>query len=167
VFRIGFLFVGNGDELGTEELDRNGAWQPAGSSGTGARSAPFGALSYVDTNVARFGGTAVVLHPECVGPVRWLKCSSGGERPCVGCKQTNVLLIDSNDYEHLSEGGIFSPHRPVTCHERCPPDPAEPALARLQELQEHAHIWRRSGKSLANTPSLHRTFESCVREHGL
>jgi hypothetical protein len=165
LFSFGFLFSGNGDELGSEERDRGGTWHPAGSGGTGSRSVPFGALSYVDAEVARFGGTAVVLHPECVGPVRWLKCTGGGERPCVGCEQTDVLVIDANDYEYFSEGGLFSPDRPVTCTERCPANPVNPALARLSDLQEHAHVWRQSGKSPAEAPSLHRSFEGCMRAH--
>ncbi len=165
LFRVGFLFTGHGDELGSEERDRSGTWRPAGSGGTGSRSVPLGALSYVDASVARFGGTAVVLHPECVGPVRWLRCDSGGERPCVGCTQTDVLVVDAQDYEYFSEGGLSPSHRPVTCTEPCPSNPVDPAFARLGELQEHAHIWRQSGKPLVHVPSLHRSLESCVRAH--
>jgi hypothetical protein len=161
VFWIGALFTGNGDQLMWEERNAQGDWELTGSSGTSSESEPFGALSYVDSTVARFGGTPVVLHGRCVGPIRWLKCNGGGERPCVGCKQTEIDVETSDNY---SEGGLFSPDRPATCHERFPPD-SNPALARLDTLQSRLRIWQPSGSPGAETPSLHRTLASCMRTH--
>jgi hypothetical protein len=162
VFWIGVLFTGNGDQLAWEERDAQGAWQLKGSSGTSSESEPYGALSHVDATVARFGGTPMALYGRCAGPVRWLKCSSGGERPCVGCKQTEIDVVEASD--HYSDGGLFSPNRPATCHERCPPE-SNPAFARLDALQSRIRIWQPSGEPRAETPSLHRTLASCMRTH--
>jgi hypothetical protein len=162
VFWIGDQFTSNGDQLAWEQRDAQGAWQPTGSSGTSSDSEPFGALSHVDATVARFGGTPMALYGRCVGPIRWLACRSGGERPCIGCEKTEIDVVEARD--HYSDGGLFSPDRPATCHERCPPE-SNPALARLDVLQSRIQVWQPSGESRAETPSLHRTLASCMRTH--
>lgn len=162
IFWIGTQFTGDGDQLGWEERDAQGTWRATGSSGTSSDSEPFGVLSHVDATVARFGGVPLALHGRCVGPIRWLPCRDGGERPCVGCKQTEVDVVEAS--ASYSEGGLFSPDRPATCHERCPSDP-NPALDRLQMLQSRVQVWQSSRATRAETPSLHRTLSDCMRTH--
>ena len=71
-------------------------------------------------------------------------------------------MVEAGAY--YSDGGLFSPDRPATCHERCPPE-SNPALTRLNTLKSRIEIWQPSGESRAETPSLHRTLASCMRTH--
>jgi hypothetical protein len=163
-FAFGDLFSDGGEALSLEERDANGKWQPAGQTGTvGRELATYGVLSYADATVARFGGTHLWLHTECAGPVEWLKCKSGGGRPCVGCRTISVVPVAVN--ENYGGMGLMWGRRRPTCQDPCPPSPPNPAEARLEELQSHVTVWQPSGESLANTPSLHRTLASCMRTH--
>ena len=163
-FAFGDLFSEGGEALRGEERGADGTWHPAGESGTiGEENATYGVLSYVDAIVARFGGTHLSLYAECVGPVEWLECNSGGERPCVGCKSLSVTAVEANaHYEGL---GFNWGHRRPTCHDACPPRPPNPAMERLYELQSHVTVWQPTGETLADTPSLHRTLADCMHTH--
>ena len=109
--------------------DADGTWQPAGQTGTiGREDDTYGALSYVDATVARFGGTPLALYAECAGPV--------------GCKKIAMTTIETNvHYEGL---GSDRAHR----------EPPNAIVARIDELQSHVTIWQPSGEPLAETPSL-------------
>jgi hypothetical protein len=163
-FSFGVLFSEAGEALSREERNADGTWVPMGQTGTiGLEDATYGVLSYVDANVARFGGTHLVLYAECDGPVAWLKCTGGGERPCVGCKK--VLVSPEEADAHYDGLGFMWGRRKPTCNEACPNRPPNPAIARLDELQSHVTIWRPSREPLAETPSLHRTLADCMRTH--
>lgn len=162
-FTIGFVFSSGDDEIRTEAQDASGKWQLAESSGTGAESASYGALSDVDAEVARFGGEPLALHPMCAGPIEWLKCPSGGERPCDRCRR--IALIPAGVADYFSDGGLLSRDRLTTCQEPCPTRPENPALARLRQLEERANIWRPQRQSDAAIPSLHRTLAGCMEAH--
>ncbi len=140
VFAFGDVFSEGGELLRSEVRDADGTWQPAGETGTiGRENATYGALSYVDATVARFGGTPLVLNAECAGPN--------------GCKKISLILVEANAvYDGL----------PSNRGNRQPPDLV---VARLDELQSHMTIWQPSGEPLAEIPSLHRTLAHCLRTH--
>jgi hypothetical protein len=164
LFSFGFLFSRADEPLFLEERDAQGAWQPAGETGTiGTENPTYGALSYVDAEVARFGGAPLVLHGECSGPVKWMTCDGGGEHPCVGCKKIELVVVEAND--SYSGMGFNWGNRHPTCNEACPRNPPNPAVARLDELQLRAQIWQPSREPAAETPSLHRTLAGCMRTH--
>jgi hypothetical protein len=163
-FSFGELFSEAGEALSGEVQDANGTWHPNGQTGTiGRPDATYGVLSYVDANVARFGATRLALHAECTGPVEWLKCASGGERPCVGCKKIAVVAVETDAY-YSGMGFQWGRRRP-TCNEACPSRSPNPAVARLDELQSHVTVWQPSEEPLAETPSLYRTLADCMRTH--
>lgn len=139
-FAFGDVFAEGGESLRGEVRDADGTWQPAGQTGTiGREDDTYGALSYVDATVARFGGTPLALYAECAGPV--------------GCKKIAMTTIETNvHYEGL---GSDRAHR----------EPPNAIVARIDELQSHVTIWQPSGEPLAETPSLHRTLAHCMRTH--
>jgi hypothetical protein len=164
VFAFGDVFAEGAEALRSETRDADGTWQPAGQTGTiGRENTTFGALSYVDAAVARFGGTHLVLYAECAGPIEWLTCRSGGERPCIACQKISVTPVEANAY--YDGLGFALGRRQPSCKERCPQRPPNPAVARVDELQSHVTIWQPSGEPLNETPSLHRTLAHCMRTH--
>jgi len=83
-FAFGDLFSEGGESLRGEERGADGMWHAAGYTGTiGLEDKTYGVLTYVDTNVARFGGTQLALYAECAGP---------------GCKKISVLAMEADAY---------------------------------------------------------------------
>jgi len=140
VFSFGDLFSEGAEALRLEVRDADGTWQPDGQTGTiGRENATYGALSYVDATVARFGGTPLALYAECARPN--------------DCKKISVTPVEANAF--YESPGLDRGYR------RRP----NPAVARLDELQSHTTIWQPSGDPLDETPSLHRTLGHCLRTH--
>jgi hypothetical protein len=124
-----------------------------------------GVLSDVDRDSARFDGEVMALHPECDGPIEWLRCKSGGKRPCARCKRVSINPTEAQD--SYSSGGPIpdADWSRATCNEACAAEPPSPILARLEEMGRRTHIWRRRHQPLPEMPSLHRTLDGCVRAH--
>jgi hypothetical protein len=96
VFAFGDLFSEGAESLRIEERDADGTWHPAGYTGTiGSENATYGALTYVDANVARFGGTHMALYAECVRP---------------GCKKVSLMAVEADAYY---DGGRHTPNPAV------------------------------------------------------
>lgn len=97
VFAFGDLFAEGAESLRVEERDADGTWHPAGYTGTiGRENATYGVLTYVDANVARFGGTHMALYAECVRP---------------GCKKVSVMAVEADAYY---DGARNTPNPAVT-----------------------------------------------------
>jgi hypothetical protein len=136
-----------------------------GCCGIGEPDRIVGVLSDVGQDSARFDGEEIALHPECDGPIEWLRCKSAGKRPCARCERVSIIPTEAQ--ADFSSGGPI-PHadlRRATCNEACPAQPSSPILARLEELERRTHIWRRRHQPLTEIPSLHRTLAGCVRDH--
>jgi hypothetical protein len=137
-FSFGDVFEEGGESLRGEERDADGTWHPAGQTGTiGRENATYGVLTYVDANVARFGGTRLALYAACARR---------------GCKKVTVFPEEMDVH---FDGGFPA----------YPPVPSDPAVTRLDALQSHVTVWQPSGESPADTPSLHRTLAGCMRTH--
>jgi len=84
VFAFGDLFAEGGESLRGEERDPDGTWHTTGYTGTiGRENKTYGVLTYVDTNVARFGGTNLALYAQCEGS---------------GCKKISVMAMEADAY---------------------------------------------------------------------
>jgi hypothetical protein len=164
LFTMGAAFAQSDEAIFLEQRDEHGSWQWFGTGGTiGRDSRDYGVLTRVDADAAWFGGEPVTLHVECVGPVTWLRCRGGGEHPCVGCAQTEVIVEETIAY-YSGMGFEWRPRR-VSCHESCPRNPPSPAKARLDALQGRVNVWRPSEEPRELWPALHRSLIGCLRAH--
>jgi hypothetical protein len=150
------------DETTTEARGADGRWKPWSSAGYGFEPIVYGALSSVDDRVARWDGDPMELYTYCRGPVEWLACPGGGERPCERCEEVSLRVGAP-----LSLGGRSRNYgkRPITCHDRCPDYPRSPDIARLHQLEARVQVWRPRKAPIARVPSLYRSREDCLREH--
>jgi len=149
------------DGSGTEARDEDGRWHLTSSHGYGIPTI-YGALSSVDDRVARWGGVTQAIRPYCSGPVEWLACVDGGERPCVHCEEVGVMIVGPHA---LSGHSVSHGSRPVTCHDACPPYPESPSIKRLRVLSSRSSLWTAQRGPLAAVPSLYRSREDCLRDH--
>jgi len=121
------------DSSELEVKGQDGRWHYGGGSGYGF-TMTYGALSFVDDHVARWGGDAQVIRPYCSGPVEWLACESGGERPCVRCEEVTPMVVSPGSlYGRLSARvSLWSPQKA--------PLRAVPSLYKSREdcLREHS-----------------------------
>jgi hypothetical protein len=149
------------DSSELEVKGQDGRWHYGGGSGYGF-TMTYGALSFVDEHVARWGGDAQLIRPYCSGPVEWLACENGGERPCVRCEQVTAMVVSPGSLygHHVSHG-----NRPVTCHDACPRYPESPSLARLSALSGRVSLWSLQKAPLSAVPGLYKSREDCLREH--
>ena len=164
VTSVGFLFAET-DDYCTEDIVSEA---PLGCGGVGREGPTYGALSEADQQRALFDGEPMGLDPECAGPVQWLKCESGGQRPCLGCRKVAINPSEASDSSYGDYRGVAIPdaaRRRATCNEACPPQSSSPTLTRLEELERRTHVWRRRNLPLAEVPSLHRTLAGCMRTH--
>ena len=164
VTSVGFLFA-EGDDYCTEDIV-SGA--PLGCGGVGREGPVFGTLSDIDQQSARFDGEPIGLDPECAGPIQWLKCESGGKRPCVGCGRVAINPIETSGSSYGDYRGDWitgADRRRATCREACPTQSSSPTLTRIEELERRTRVWRRRNLPLAEVPSLHRTSAGCMRTH--
>lgn len=164
VVSLGFLFAET-DDYCQEDI---ASGTPIGCGGIGREGPTFGALSGIDPESASFDGEPISLDPECAGPVEWLKCASGGKRPCVACRKValNPIEIDDSSYGDYRGGWITDAHRRrATCNEACPDPPPSPTLSRIEELERRTHVWRRRNQAVAEIPTAHRTLAGCMRTH--
>lgn len=145
-----------------EARDQDGHWRLVDSSGYGVPPTVYGALSSVDDRVARWGGQRLIIRPVCSGPVEWLACAGGGQRPCVRCETVSVMIVGPLA---LAGRSISHGDRPVTCHDPCPRYPESPSVARLLALSARADLWRPLNDPPATVPSLYRSRADCLREH--
>jgi hypothetical protein len=144
-----------------EARDKDGRWRLADSSGYGLTTT-YGALSSVDDRVARWAGERQVVRPYCSGPVEWLGCAGGGERPCVRCETVSAMSVSPGS---LSGHSTSHGNRPVTCHDPCPKYPESPSVARLRALSARVSLWRARKEPLAAVPSIYKLREDCLRDH--
>jgi hypothetical protein len=165
----GVTFVSVGDQLSRESAvtyveakDEDGHWHEAQSSDMGFDPIVYGALSSVDDRVARFDGAPMAIHPLCGGPVEWLACPSGGEHPCERCEAVSLMVTEPGA---MFGHGFDAGKRPITCHDRCPPYPESPDIARLYDLERRVPIWRPRKAPLAVVPSLYKSRDECQRDH--
>jgi hypothetical protein len=149
------------DGSATEARGEDGRWSLTGSRGYGILT-NYGALSSVDDRVARWDGERQVIRPYCGGPVEWLACAGGGERPCVRCEKVNVMIVSPRT---RSGHSVSHGSRPVTCDDPCPQYPDSPSIKRLRALSARASLWTSQKQPLAAVPSLYRSREDCLREH--
>jgi hypothetical protein len=149
------------DGSATEARDEDGLWHLIASQGYGIQTS-YGALSSVDARVARWGGSAQIIRPDCSGPVEWLACAGGGERPCVRCEEVRVMIAGAPS---LARYGISHGSRPVTCHDACPPYPESPSIKRLRVLSARSSLWVAENRPLSAVPSLYKSRDDCLREH--
>jgi hypothetical protein len=149
------------DGSATEARGEDGLWHLIASQGYGIQTT-YGALSSVDARVARWGGSTQTIRPYCSGPVEWLACEGGGERPCVRCEEVRVMIVGP-----LSLSGYSISHgsRPVTCHDACPKYPESPSIKRLRVLSARSSLWVAEDRPLSAVPSLYKSREDCLREH--
>jgi hypothetical protein len=150
------------DGSSTEARDEDGQWRLTSSQGYGIPPTIYGALSSVDGRVARWGGTTQAIRPYCSGPVEWLACAGGGERPCVRCEEVRVTIVGRySSFRHSIGHGS----RPVTCHDACPQYPESPSIKRLRVLSSRSSLWVAEKQPLASVPGLYKSREDCLREH--
>lgn len=147
-----------------EARDADGRWKSWMSGGIWLDPIVYGVLSYADDRVARWGGEPIAIYPACAGPVEWLACPAGGERPCTRCDDVSVAVVD---LPTTVWGGLVPDHgsRPVTCRAACPYYPESPGIARLNLLHERVDPWRPRKAPIASVPSLYRSRNDCLREH--
>jgi len=146
----------------TEARDAAGHWQPHEGGGGFMDPIVYGALSYADDRVARWDGEGVEIDSYCAGPVEWLACPDGGERPCERCEQVSILVAEPGaSWGHGHDYG----GRRVTCNAACPSYPQSPDLVRLDRLRERVAIWRPRRARPARVPSLYKSLDECLREH--
>jgi hypothetical protein len=164
VTSLGFLFAETDDHC-QEDIASEA---PVGCGGVGREGPTYGALSDVDQESAGFDGEQIGLDPQCAGPVQWLKCESGGKRPCVGCRRVAISPIETSGSSYGDYRKDWIPgadRRRATCNEACPAQSSSPTLRRIEELERRTHMWRRRNLSLAEVPTLHRTLAGCMRTH--
>ena len=150
------------DGFAIETRGEDGLWRVTESSGYGIPPTIYGALSSVDDRVARWGGQTQVIRPYCSGPVEWLACAAGGERPCVRCEKVRSMIVGPRSlYGHSVSHGS----RPVTCNDPCPTYPENPSIKRLRALSARVSLWAAQEAPLAAVPSLYKSREDCLREH--
>jgi hypothetical protein len=145
----------------TEARDENGQWHLIASQGYGLQTI-YGALSSVDARVARWGGSRQIIRPFCGGPVEWLACAGGGERPCIRCEEVHVMIVAPTG---LSGYSVGHGSRPVTCHDACPKYPESPSIERLRALSARTSLWVADEQPRSAVPSLYKSREDCVRDH--
>jgi hypothetical protein len=163
IMRIGAWLVLDSGFSGTESRGAEGRWRSDGYGGGTAEPTVYGALSSIDGRVAHFDGQPLQLVDFCAGPVEWLTCPSGGERPCERCEQIGVFLFDVG-----SKWGPLGRNygkRPVTCHDACPRYPEDPAMARADRLAARVSLWRSDETPLAESATLYKSRAECLREH--
>jgi hypothetical protein len=158
---VGFYLSSEADSF-TEARGKDGQWRLASSLESGFPPKSYGVLSSVDDRVARWGGKAQVIQPYCSGPVEWLACADGGERPCVRCEEVSPG-IGSAGSEYLRS--VSDGSRPVTCHDPCPQYPESPSIQRLRVLLARTWLWRAQKQRLASIPSIYKSRADCLREH--
>lgn len=146
----------------TEARGENGLWHLTASRGYSIPPTIYGALSSVDARVARWGGEAQIIRAYCDGPVDWLACAGGGERPCVRCEKVSPMLVSPRSTVRRS---VSHGSRPVTCQDPCPQYPESPSIQRLRTLSARASLWSAYKQPLATVPSLYRSREDCLRDH--
>jgi hypothetical protein len=164
VVSLGFLFAET-DDYCREDI---ASGTPLGCGGMGREGQSLGALSDIDGESARFAGEPISLDPECAGPVKWLKCESGGKRPCVACQKValNPIEMDDSSYGDYRGGWITdSDRRRATCSEACPDPSPGPTLTRIEELERRTHVWRPRTVPAAEVPTVHRTLAGCMGAH--
>ena len=144
-----------------EARDEDGRWRLTDSSGYGTPTI-YGALSSVDDRVARWAGVTQVIRPFCSGPVEWLGCAGGGERPCVRCEKVTPMIVGAGSSARLS---VTHGNRPVTCEDPCPKYPESPSVKRLRVLSARVSLWSAQKEPLATVPSLYKSREDCLRDH--
>jgi hypothetical protein len=144
-----------------EQQGSDGRWTDAGG-GSGYGPTVYGALSYVDDRVARWDGAAMELHAYCGGPVEWLSCPAGGERPCLRCETVDVVASELNA---MTGHGFSHGDRPVTCHDACPTYPETPDLERLLALGGRVQPWQPRNARVSQIPSLYKSRDDCLRDH--
>jgi hypothetical protein len=145
-----------------EKKGPDGKWHEQGTSAGPGGGVVYGILSYADDRIARFGGQPLFIHPICDGPLEWLPCPGGGERPCDRCENVGVELTEGAMRSVVVLG---SGNRRATCNERCPLYPDNPTEARLYELAKHVSVWRERGDSVSEMPSLYKSLKDCHHEH--
>jgi len=149
------------DGSATEARGEDGQWHLTESHGYGILTT-HGALSSVSDGAAHWGGSMQVIRPDCSGPVEWLACAGGGERPCVHCEEVHVMIVGPGG---LSGYSVSHGSRPVTCHDACPPYPESPNIKRLRVLSSRSSLWVAEEHPRSMVPSLYRSREACLREH--
>lgn len=159
---VDFELSGSDDGLAFEARGEDGRWRAASASGYGIPPTIYGALSSADARVARWGGAAQAMRPYCSGPVEWLACAAGGERPCVRCEEVRVTIAGTRV---LSGSSVSQGSRPVTCHDACPQFPESPRIKRLRILLARSSLWIAEKRPLSAVPSLYKSREDCLREH--
>ena len=149
------------DGSATEARGEDGIWHLIASQGYGIQTI-YGALSSADARVARWGGSTQIIRPYCSGPVEWLACAGGGERPCDRCEEVRVMIVGALS---LSGHSVSHGSRPVTCRDACPQYPESPSIKRLRLLSAHSALWVAKKGPLSAVPSLYKSREDCLREH--
>jgi hypothetical protein len=155
------LEMSSEDGSATEARDEDGRWHLISSQGYGIQTI-HGALSSVDAGVARWGGSKQVIRADCGGPVEWLACAAGGERPCIRCENVHVMVVAPTG---LSGFSVSHGSRPVTCHDACPKYPESPSIKRLRVLSARSSLWVSEEQPRSAVPSLYKSREDCVRDH--
>jgi hypothetical protein len=140
-----------------------GKWEAAASVGYDAEETVYGALSYVDDVVARFGGESVTIRGRCLGPAEWVPCVGGGGRYCWSCDKTDLAVTAAHAPVPL--GGHLHGERATTCGEPCPTPPPSADLGHLDQLLGRISIWRPRKLAPVTIPSLYRSRDECLREH--
>ena len=162
---VTFVGVGSlltrGDGFTTETQGADGRWEEI-AGGTAYGPTVYGVLSYADGEVARWDGQAQELRPYCDGPVEWLACAAGGERPCERCEQVGLFVMDP---EGLAGHSHDHGGRRATCHEACPTYPESPDAGRVRALRSRVQPWQPRRARPSGVPSLYRSRDACLREH--
>lgn len=158
-----------GGTFAMEAQRSDGAWHEVGGGNfgqgggsEGSHERYYGALSYVDDRLARWDGEPMVIRSYCDGPVEWLACPAGGERPCERCERVGLMVTAPDALAgHSRDHG----HRPITCHDACPSYPQSPAIERVSALRWRASTWRPRNARLSLVPSLYKSRDECLLDH--
>lgn len=127
----------------------------------------YGALSFVDARVARFGGEPLTVVALCDGPWDWIPCAGGGDRPCDRCERLRIDTAAAGE-GFRGRSSDYGSKRRFTCRESCPRRPRgamDDAQERLQMLLRHTVVWWPRSAPISKLPALYRFRADCLREH--
>jgi len=156
-------------EDGDIEVLEGGHWVPApGPRGsTGDPPKYQGTLSYVDSEVAVYGGVPVLASTVCAGPMRDLPCTAGGTRRCDACERSRIEIVENDPTVRLLGSSPTHGARPAVpgeCREPCPKlEP--PDAKRVSALFARTLEWTVAERD-GPAPALYKSRKRCLADRG-
>ena len=123
----------------------------------------FTALSRRSTPASRAGADRrQIIRPYCSGPVEWLACAGGGERPCVHCEEVHVMIAGGPLVLPATASATAVDLSPVTVPPRIQRARASSACASCQPA---ASLWVAEDRTALRCSHLYSRASDCHRYH--